>query len=52
VSSRRTVAPPITVAYRGHSRTLAAGDTYTFRLRTPEERDRDENRRLRLSTSE
>ncbi len=35
---------PITLAYRGHYRELAPGDTCEFRLLRPEARDRDENR--------
>jgi hypothetical protein len=50
VSSHHTVAPPITIAYRSHHHTVAAGGSYTLRLITPEERDCDENRRLRLSS--
>jgi len=44
VSSRSFTAAPITIAYRGHYRTVATGDTYQFRLLKPEERNRDENR--------
>ena len=35
----------ITVAYRGHYREMAPGDSCQFRLLKPEERVRDENRR-------
>ena len=38
-----TVAP-ITIAYRGHFRDVAPGDTCKFRLFTPHERQRDDNR--------
>jgi alpha,alpha-trehalase len=44
ITSRPFPANPITVAYRGHYRDVAPGDTYEFRLFKPEERDRDENR--------
>jgi alpha,alpha-trehalase len=44
ITSRPFPANPITVAYRGHHRDVAPGDTYQFRLFKPEERDRDENR--------
>jgi alpha,alpha-trehalase len=37
---------PIKVAYRGHYRDLTPGETCLFRLIKPEERDRDENRRM------
>ena len=47
VSSGAFTTAPITLAYRGHYRDVAPGDTYEFRLTKPEERDRDENRRLR-----
>jgi alpha,alpha-trehalase len=42
-STSFTVAP-ITIAYRGHFRDVAPGDTCEFRLLTPQERNRDENR--------
>lgn len=44
ISSRSFTASPITIAYRGHFRDVAPGETYEFRLLKPEERDRDENR--------
>ena len=44
ISSAASTTSPITIAYRGQYRALAAGDTYEFRLLKPEERDRDENR--------
>jgi trehalose/maltose hydrolase-like predicted phosphorylase len=47
VASRPFVAATITVAYRGHFRDVAPGDTYEFRLLKPEERERDENRAAR-----
>ena len=45
ISSRSFTTSPITVAYRGHFRDVAPGETYEFHLLKPEERDRDENRR-------
>jgi alpha,alpha-trehalase len=44
IDSRPFTANPITIAYRGHFREVAPGDTYEFRLLKPEERNRDENR--------
>jgi alpha,alpha-trehalase len=44
ISSSQTMALPITIAYRGHYRKMGPGESYTFRLIKPEERDRDENR--------
>jgi alpha,alpha-trehalase len=44
VNSRPFTANPITIAYRGHFRDVAPGDTYRFRLLKPDERHRDENR--------
>jgi alpha,alpha-trehalase len=44
ISSRSFTVAPITIAYRGHFRDVAPGDTYEFRLLKPEERNRDENR--------
>jgi Glycosyl hydrolase family 65, C-terminal domain len=44
IRSRPFTAGPITVAYRGHFRDVAPGDSYEFRLLKPEDRDRDENR--------
>jgi alpha,alpha-trehalase len=44
INSRPFTANAITVAYRGHFRDVAPGDTYRFRLLKPEERNRDENR--------
>ena len=44
INSRPFTANAITVAYRGHFRDVAPGDTYQFRLLKPEERNRDENR--------
>ena len=43
VSSCCLTTTPITIAYRGHFRDVAPGDTYTFRLLKPQERNRDEN---------
>lgn len=37
-------ANSITVAYRGHFRDVASGETYEFQLLKPEDLDRDENR--------
>ena len=45
ISSQLFTASPVSVAYRGHFRDVAPGETYEFRLLKPEERDRDENRR-------
>ena len=47
IASRSFAAGPVTVAYRGRVRDVAAGDQYEFRLLKPEERDRDENRGVR-----
>lgn len=44
INSRPFTAHPITIAYRGHFRDVAPGETYEFRLLKPEERNRDENR--------
>ncbi len=44
ISSGSFTAGTITVAYRGHFRDVAPGDTYEFRLLKPEDRNRDENR--------
>ena len=44
ISSRSFTVAPITIAYRGHFRDVAPGDTCEFRLFTPQERNRDENR--------
>ena len=44
ISSRSFTVAPITIAYRGHFRDVAPGDTCEFRLLTPQERHRDENR--------
>jgi alpha,alpha-trehalase len=44
ISSSQTMALPITIAYRGHYRKMAPGESYTFGLLKPEDRDRDENR--------
>jgi alpha,alpha-trehalase len=44
ISSRSFTVAPITIAYRGHFRDVAPGDTYEFRLLKPRERNRDENR--------
>ncbi len=38
-------ADRITIAYRRHYRDVAPGESYTFRLLKPEDRNRDENRR-------
>lgn len=45
IDSRPFTADPITVAYRGHFRDVAAGESYNFHLLKPEARNRDENRR-------
>jgi len=51
ISSGSFTTVPITIAYRGHYRDLAPGDSCQFRLLKPEERDRDENRvRRRVCT--
>lgn len=50
ITSGAFTTTPITIAYRGHYRDLAPGDTCEFRLLKPEERDRDENRDKRLSS--
>jgi len=47
ISSLPQPAAPITIAYRGRARQVTPGDTYTFRLLRPEERDRNENREAR-----
>jgi alpha,alpha-trehalase len=44
IRSRSFTVAPITIAYRGHFRDVAPGDTYEFRLLTPQARHRDENR--------
>jgi alpha,alpha-trehalase len=44
IHSRSFTVAPITIAYRGHFRDVAPGDTYEFRLLQPQERNRDENR--------
>lgn len=44
IASRPFTAAPITIAYRGHYRDVAPGETYEFPLLKPGERDRDENR--------
>jgi alpha,alpha-trehalase len=44
IHSQSFTVAPITIAYRGHFRDVAPGDTYEFRLLKPHERDRDENR--------
>ena len=44
IRSRSFTVAPITIAYRGHFRDVAPGDTCEFRLFTPPERNRDENR--------
>ncbi len=46
IRSRSFTSTSIEVAYRGHYRFLAPGETCEFRLIKPDERDRDENRRL------
>jgi alpha,alpha-trehalase len=46
IGSRSFSSVPIKVAYRGHYRDLTPGETCLFRLIKPEERDRDENRRM------
>ena len=43
IGSRSLTVAPITVAYRGHYRDLAAGETCQFQLLKPDDRDRDEN---------
>ena len=45
ISSGAFTTAPITLAYRGHYRDVAPGDSYEFRLIKPEERTRDENQR-------
>lgn len=49
IASQALTAGLITVAYRGHFREVAPGDTYCFRLLKPQERDRDENRTERAA---
>jgi alpha,alpha-trehalase len=49
IHSRSFTVAPITIAYRGHFRDVAPGDTYEFRLLQPQERNRDENRDAGLS---
>jgi alpha,alpha-trehalase len=44
IYSRSFTVAPITIAYRGHFRDVAPGDTYEFRLLQPQDRNRDENR--------
>ena len=44
IHSQSFTVTPITIAYRGHFRDVAPGDTYEFRLLKPHERDRDDNR--------
>jgi alpha,alpha-trehalase len=43
IASRSFSSNAIRIAYRGHYRDLAPGETCDFRLIKPEERDRDEN---------
>ncbi|WP_366655691.1 glycosyl hydrolase family 65 protein [Fodinicurvata sp. EGI_FJ10296] len=43
IASRSFSSTAIRIAYRGHYRDLAAGETCDFRLIKPEERNRDEN---------
>jgi alpha,alpha-trehalase len=45
LNSRPFTANPVTIAYRGHFRDVAPGDSYAFHLIKPEDLDRDENRR-------
>ncbi len=45
VGSRPVAAAPITIGYRGRFRELAPGSTFVFQLLTPDDKDRDENRR-------
>lgn len=40
IRSRSFTVAPMTIAYRGHFRDVAPGDTYAFRLLTPQERIR------------
>ena len=49
ISSLSFTAAPVKVAYRGHYRDLAPGETCRFRLLRPGDRDRDENRVLRAA---
>jgi alpha,alpha-trehalase len=49
IGSRSFTSVPIKVAYRGHYRDLAPGETCEFRLIKPEERDRDENRSMKAA---
>ena len=44
ISSQLVTTSPITIAYRGHIRDVAPGQSFEFELLKPEERDRDENR--------
>jgi len=43
IESLSLTCSPVRVAYRGHFRELAPGETCQFRLLKPEERNRDEN---------
>jgi alpha,alpha-trehalase len=47
VSSRPFTAPPITIAYRGHVRTIGPGQSYDFQLITQKDRDRAAKQRDR-----
>jgi alpha,alpha-trehalase len=49
LSSLSFTAVPVKVAYRGHYRDLAPGETCRFRLLKPADRDRDENQALRAA---
>ena len=44
ITSRPLTIAPVTIAYRGHFRDLAAGQTCEFHLLRPQDRNRDENR--------
>jgi alpha,alpha-trehalase len=44
VTSRSGTLLPVTIAYRGHTRSVTPGASHTFRLIRPEARQRDENR--------
>ncbi|HEV8077221.1 MAG TPA: hypothetical protein VGP45_02430, partial [Marinobacter sp.] len=43
IRSGSLTTAPITIAYRGHYRDLAPGNSCQFRLFKPQERNRDEN---------
>lgn len=52
ITSGAATSSPITIAYRGHYRDVAPGDTYQFRLLHPDARDRDENRQRQALTGD